>query len=168
MEALFLPDVWVRIPLYAAIGLLTEILFTGIVDLISPNFLQSWHVMGFTQPPSPFTRNKRAVGYTFLWMIPCYAMIVVIEPLSTALHAWPLWLRGFIYLPLMWLGEFGTGWIIRSISGLCPWNYSYTRFSVKGLIRWDFAPIWYFFTIFVDAQVVPRLIALTPAIRQVF
>jgi hypothetical protein len=30
-------------------------------------------------------------------------------------------------------------------TGRCPWDYSQKRYHFKGLIRWDYAPIWFGF-----------------------
>ncbi|MDO8518542.1 MAG: hypothetical protein Q7T11_00065 [Deltaproteobacteria bacterium] len=157
-----------RIPLYMSLGLVTEVLFTGFVDLAAPRFLESWRVKN----PDPRNRaapsrsDPRAVGYTFLWMIPCYALLVFLEPLTAWLSAWPLWLRGFVYLPLFWMGEYTTGFLIKKISGYCPWDYSYSKYSLHGYIRWDFGPLWYAFTLIVDIFS-RKFILLTPAIKAV-
>ena len=166
METFFYPDPLVRIPFYICLGLITELLFTGIADLIAPRFLSSWRhkVLGNFEP-AEVRRDPRAMGYTFLWMIPIYALLILIEPLSQLLAAWPLWARGLVYLPILWLVEYLGGWVIKRISGYCPWDYSYSRFSLHGYIRWDFAPFWYGFTLLVDSWFMPRLVALTPALQ---
>jgi uncharacterized membrane protein len=168
MNEFFYPDVWVRVPLYMMFGLIMEVLFTGITDLVSPKFLQSWHVMGFEKSAFGGKRNVKAVSYTFLWMLPIYALLVFFEPVTILLKEWPLWLRGFIYLPSIWLTEYITGWVIQKLTGECPWDYSYAKYSFHGLIRWDFAPFWYAMGVFLDGWVIPKFVALTPAIKAVF
>jgi hypothetical protein len=168
METLFAPDPWVRLPLYSALGLLTEVLFTGITDLIYPNFLQSWNVKNLDgHKPNSVRRDPRAVGYTFLWMVPIYATLIVIEPLSQWLQDVPMLARGLIYLALFWIGEYFSGALIKKISGYNPWDYSYSRFSVHGHIRWDFGPLWYGFTLMLE-YFSHKFIALTPAVKAVF
>jgi uncharacterized membrane protein len=39
--------------------------------------------------------------------------------------------------------EFSSGSILRHF-GMCPWDYSGTPFQYKGLIRLDYAPLWFF------------------------
>ena len=38
--------------------------------------------------------------------------------------------------------EYVTGRLLRSLRA-CPWDYTGCRFSVDGLIRLDFAPLWF-------------------------
>lgn len=163
MTTLFAPDVLLRLPLYSALGLVAEVLFTGVVDLINPGFLQSWNAKELV-PRVPDRRDPRAVGYTFLWMVPLYALLVFVEPLARGLADWPLWARGFVYLPLFWIGEYLSGALIKKLVGRCPWDYSYSRWSVHGFIRWDYAPIWYAFTLLVEVFS-RHAIALTPALK---
>lgn len=168
MDNLFAPDPLVRIPLYVMLGLMTEVLFTGIADLINPMFLQSWNTKTLDKTrPAVTRRDPRAMGYTFLWMIPLYAALIVIEPLSQWLAPLPIWVRGVVYLAVFWTGEYIGGALIKAVSGYDPWDYSYSRYSVHGHIRWDFAPVWYSFTLLVE-MLSRKFIALTPALKVVF
>lgn len=168
MEMTFDPDFWIRLPLYAALGIMTEVLFTGTCDLINPHYLQSWRAKNLDAPmPDPVRRNPKAVGYTFLWMIPLYALLIVIEPLSYFFRDVPFLARGLIYLAAFWIGEYVTGALLRAVTGYNPWDYSYSKYSLHGHIRWDFGPFWYGFTLLVE-YLSQRFIALTPAIKAVF
>lgn len=172
MQALFAPDPLVRLPLYAIIGLVAEVVFTASQDLLNPMFLRSWNVFGhasLTERPDwrPPGRDLRAMGYTFLWMIPIYMLMILLEPIQPLLSSLPFLLRGFFYIPLVWIAEYACGALIRALIGRCPWDYSYSRFSFHGLIRWDFAHVWYFFGLIFE-YLFPRIVALTPAIRAVF
>ncbi|MFO1519678.1 MAG: hypothetical protein U1F57_08480 [bacterium] len=173
MEAFLQSDPWVRLPVYVAIGLIAEVLYTAVMDLIDPKFLCSWNVFGIQAPtatPPAWAgqgRDVRARGYTFLWMMPIYAGMVFLEPIHDAMHLWPWFLRGIVYLLLIWFAEFVTGWLIEKISGRCPWDYSYSRYSFKGYIRWDFALNWFVFG-FIFEYFHPRLLALTPHLRAIF
>lgn len=165
MENLFYPDPLIRIPLYICLGLVTEVLFTGIMDLISPNFLQSWRLKN-APPPKNVQADRRAMGYTFLWMIPLYGLLVGIEPMQRAMSSVPLMVRGLVYLATFWIGEYITGALLKRLIGFCPWDYSNSRYSVHGYIRWDFGPFWYVFTLFLDRFSL-KLVELTPAIKAV-
>lgn len=168
MQELFYPDPLVRLPFYAALGLMTEVLFTGTFDLLSPLYLQSWNAKNPDgHRPALVRRDPKAMGYTFLWMIPLYMLLITMEPLSRWLHPYPFWARGLIYLTLFWVGEYASGAFIKKISGYVPWDYSYSRFSVHGYIRWDFAPFWFAFTLIVE-YFIPKFVFLTPAIRAAF
>ncbi len=162
----------IRLPLYIALGITTEVLFTGIMDLVAPRFLQSWNAKNLDRNasdpiPIPIRRDPRAMGYTFLWMIPLYATLIVIEPLSRWLAGYPFWIRGLVYLSLFWIGEFASGAFIKKITGYDPWDYSYSRFSFRGHIRWDFAPFWFSFALFVE-WISHKFILITPALKSVF
>ncbi len=165
-------DPWIRFPLYAAIGWLAEIIFTAVADLVNPDFLRSWNVHSRTRTPLKPEwaipgRDPRAAGYTFLWMLPIYGSMLFLEPIHDAIDAWPWFLRGMVYMWLIWFAEFVSGWLIQKISGCIPWDYSCSRFSFKGYIRWDFAPLWFCFG-FVFEYFHPRLVALTPYLRAIF
>lgn len=168
MSDLFYPDPLIRLPLYVALGLVTEALFTGTMDLVAPLFLQSWNAKnGDGHKPQVVRRDRKAMGYTFLWMIPIYAALIVLEPLSRWLQATPFWARGFVYLVMLWVAEYASGALIKKISGTIPWDYSYSRFSVHGYIRWDFAPFWYGFTLMAE-YMSRKFVLLTPAIKAAF
>ncbi len=167
MESLFYPDPLIRLPLYAAFGLVAEILFTGIMDLVYPRFLSSWRVkQPFGKAAEVVGRDSRAVGYTFLWMIPIYMALILIEPLSQWVAGWSWFFRGLVYLGFLWIGEYISGVLIKKISGVNPWDYSYSKYSVGGYIRWDFAPLWFGFGLLVEFMS-QKFVALTPAIRAV-
>lgn len=165
---MFNDGVLIRIFLYMATGIVTEVLFTSLWDLIDPTFLKSWNTKNL--PPhqhNPKARDNRAMGYTFLWMLPIYALMIFAEPAGVVLANVPWFIRGFLYLTAFWIVEYITGALIKKISGRCPWDYSASRYSFHGYIRWDFAPFWFGYSLFIEwfAQ---KLILLTPAIQNIF
>ena len=119
--------VWARFLCYGVIGVAFEILFTGAKALI-------------------FTRDWTLKGKSYVWMIPIYGLAVFLfEPTHDRIRFlfWPL--RGIIYAAGLFLVEFLTGWLLRITTGKCPWDYSGKKYSFLGLIRWDYAPIWFGF-----------------------
>jgi hypothetical protein len=89
--------------------------------------------------------NWRLQGYTYLWMIPIYATVYpalrLLSPYTSSHH----WLaRGAFYVALIWAVEYASGWLLRKLTGECPWerNYYPSRWHVHGLIRLDMAPAW--------------------------
>ncbi len=113
--------------LMVAVGLSFEIVFTAVSEF-------------------PEAKNWRLLGYTYLWMIPIYALLypgfwLMFEHLGT----WPLLARGAFYVALIFIVEYASGWLIRKATGKCPWEDGYykSRWGVHGLIRLDFAPAWF-------------------------
>ena len=153
-----------RIPLYIIYGLVSELLFTAIADLINPNFLKSWNVFG---KEKSIRRDVTAIGYSFLWMIPIYPLLAFIEPMHELMKDFPIFIRGLIYVLALWIVEYVSGWLIKKISGRCPWDYSASRWNVGGFIRIDFLPVWFVFILTAE-WLSEKFILLTPAIKQVF
>lgn len=171
-ESFFQSDPWIRIPIYAVLGCVCEIFFTALSDLFYPEFLSSWNVhsnqLSISKPDWRVKgRDPRLVGYTFLWMLPIYAGMIFLEPIHNAIRNYSFFYRGIIYLLLVWFAEFVSGWLIKKITGRCPWDYSYSFLSYYGYIRWDYAPVWFLFG-FVFEYFHDRLVFLTPAIRAAF
>ncbi len=79
-------------------------------------------------------------------MLPIYGLAVFLfEPLHNFLRPYPWPLRGLVYVAGIYVVEFLTGWLLRIITGKCPWDYSQARFQFMGLVRWDYAPVWFGF-----------------------
>jgi hypothetical protein len=165
-------DFMVRYLLYAGLGLIGETLFTATMDLIFPKFLCSWNIHTNKKPTQtrPEWRepmNTRLTGYSFLWMLPIYGLLVFMEPLSYYLQDLPFVLRGLIYALAITVMEFIVGWLLEKITGRCPWDYSYHKLSIKGYTRYDFIVIWFVVGLTVE-HFAPALIKLTPHILEVF
>jgi len=174
---LFDPGIAIRLPLYIVLGIVCEFLFTAVCDLVNPSFLKSWNVwqrqaVALRTPSAKAPlwrlpgRDPRAVGYSFLWMIPIYGLLIFIEPMRVVLAPLPFYGRGVIYVIALWIVEYVGGWFIKKISGRCPWDYSASKFNLHGYLRWDFFPFWFVFTLLVE-WLSGKFIALTPAIKAV-
>lgn len=87
-------------------------------------------------------KDKKLRCQTSVWMFPIYGMAAVLGPLSKKLCRVPILLRGFVYMFLIYLGEFFSGSILKKHNS-CPWDYSKAKFNYKGLIRFDYAPAWF-------------------------
>jgi hypothetical protein len=166
---MFEPGLIYRIPIYMSFGIVCEVLFTALYDLIRPDFLKSWNIFSNNpQEDRPQWRDKRdvrAIGYTFLWMLPIYALICLLEPLVEILAPYPFFVRSFFYMLGIWLIEFIGGWVIKLICGKIPWDYSLSRTHIKGLIRLDFFPYWFLFGLAVE-WLIKKLHLLTPVLMQ--
>lgn len=107
----------------------------------------------------------RLRGTTYLWMFPIYGLLApLFEPAHNAVRAWPWPLRGLLYVAGILAIEYLTGWLLRRLTGACPWDYTdHTRWHIHGLIRLDYAPAW--FVVGLGAERVHDfLVTITPAI----
>ncbi len=127
-----LSSVWIRFLIYGTLGCCVEIFFTGAKRLAGSKF-RDWSLQ----------------GRSYIWMFPIYGSAAFLfEPVHNSLRAlaWPL--RGLIYTAGLFAVEFASGWLLRRLTGRCPWDYSArARFHFHGLIRWDYAPFWFLFTL---------------------
>ena len=81
-------------------------------------------------------------GHTSIWMFPIYGLAAVIGPLSVRLRHWPVLLRGcFFTVPASCSLNLSVAVFLRLFS-LCPWDYSRTPYSIFGLVRLDYFPVW--------------------------
>lgn len=112
--------------LLCALGMAMEVFFTAFMDY-------------------PLARDRRLRGYTYAWMAPIYALVY---PLASVVYprmaVYPLLVRGFAYMLIIYAIEYSSGWLLRRFVGECPWEEGYrrARWNVHGLIRLDFAPAW--------------------------
>ena len=135
--------------LYGVFGWSAEIVWTAIYELVG----------GATVDPAdprrlvPLTPEGRwrLTGRTYLWMFPLYgAGGLAFEPLHDALRSHPWWLRGLLWTALIFVVEYLGGALLRRLTGRCPWDYSYARCNVHGLIRLDYTPVWFMFGLLLE------------------
>lgn len=50
--------------------------------------------------------------------------------------------HGMLYMVLIFTAEYATGAWLKA-RGMCPWDYTGRSTNVNGLIRLDFAPLWF-------------------------
>lgn len=94
-------------------------------------------------PEAPDWKLK---GHTYVWMVPIYALIYPAGLwLFPLLERLPWAARGLVYMALIYAVEYSSGWLLRRATGHCPWESGYhkARWGVQGLIRLDFAPVWF-------------------------
>ncbi|MBO8137426.1 MAG: hypothetical protein H0Z40_04750 [Desulfotomaculum sp.] len=113
-----------RFIIYGLMGWILEIIWTGLESL--------------------YEGDPRLTAQTYLWMFPIYGLAVFLEPLHDAIRKLPWYVRGLVWVPVIFAIEYSTGGIIRKIAGSSPWNYSGTSsWEIHGLIRLDMAPLWF-------------------------
>lgn len=106
-------------------------------------------------------------GTTYIWMFLIYggALALIFEPVHEALRAWPWPLRGLVYVAGIFAVEYATGWLLRALTGACPWDYTdHSPWSIHGLIRLDYAPAWFLMGLGAE-RVHDFLVELTPAVQ---
>lgn len=129
-----------------------------------------WEIVWTALPP-PFPVDWRLRGQSYLWMFPIYGLIAPLyEPIADALRAagvvWPV--RGLIYAAGFMIIEGLTGWLIKRLTGSCPWDYTgRARWQVGGFVRLDYAPIWAALGLALE-PLHDALVRLTPAIATAF
>lgn len=86
--------------------------------------------------------DLKMMAHTSLIMFPIYAAAAFLIPLKNALSGMPVFLRGVIYALFIFAVEYFTGAVLKSF-GICPWDYSGSKFNIDGVIRLDYAPVWF-------------------------
>ncbi len=106
----------------------------------------------FTSLESVVNHDWRLMGRTSLLMFPIYGCGALLAPIGKWVDRWvgenPLNLRdktirhGLLYMVLIFAGEYISGAFLRG-KGICPWDYTGRQTNINGLIRLDFAPLWF-------------------------
>lgn len=109
----------------------------------------------FTSLESMALHDWRLMGRTSLLMFPIYGMGALLAPIGQAVDTWlktgpadvpraadRVMRHGVLYMVLIFTAEYLTGLCLRA-GGICPWDYSGRQMNVNGLIRLDFAPLWF-------------------------
>jgi len=111
-----------RFALYAALGLLIEVLFTGVRSVLQGN-------------PS-------ATSTTYLWMIPIYGFAALaMEGLQSA-TGWRWVSLAPAFVLLIFAIEYVSGWAIKQLIGVCPWDYGQSEWTPGGYINLRYTPFW--------------------------
>ena len=113
-----------RTLLLACVGVAAEVVFTAILS---------------------DKRDRRLLGYSYIWMLPIYALLYPGFRILTPIFgdwAWPL--RGALYAALIMVFELLTGLVLRAAVGAAPWEAEYRgkKWAVLSLVRLDFFPAW--------------------------
>lgn len=120
-----------RVVIYGILGCFGEILWTA----------SSASVLSLIRR-SPI--DLTLTGQTYLWMFPIYGIGgLVFEVVYAELFSVALPLRGLIYMVLIFIAEYLSGWVIKRLTGSIPWDYTGSPLSIHGLIRIDYAPVWF-------------------------
>lgn len=106
----------------------------------------------FTSIESIQAHDWRLMGRTSLLMFPIYGCGALLAPIGKFADRWigedPVrssdrYIRhGMLYMVLIFAAEYFSGSWLKD-RGMCPWDYSGRQTSINGLIRLDFAPLWF-------------------------
>ncbi|MDP2316186.1 MAG: hypothetical protein Q8P41_25030 [Pseudomonadota bacterium] len=111
----------VRFLVYGVLGCFCELAWSGL-----------WAAVRY--------RDPSLKGRVSVWMFPIYGLgLGAGFDLLAAIGgtwAWPL--RGVLYALAVWLVELAVGLPTRNRL----WDYSGTRWSWRGVLRWDYGPVW--------------------------
>lgn len=87
-------------------------------------------------------KDLRMQCETSMWMFPIYGMASMMTPLCQLMKGRNVFLRGSVYTACIFLTEYGTGTLLKK-KDCCPWDYSKCRANYKGIVRFDYAPLWF-------------------------
>jgi uncharacterized membrane protein len=95
----------------------------------------------------------RLAGTSYLWMFPIYGaggLLFEVVHRQLAAWSWPWPLRGVTYMLGCFAVEYVTGAFLKAVTGRIPWDYQSARWNVHGLIRLDYAPVWFAFGLLLE------------------
>lgn len=87
-------------------------------------------------------REMKLIGSTSVLMFPIYGFASFIKPVYSLIKNKNVFIRGIIYTVAIFFMEYITGTILKKRK-ICPWDYSMAKFNLNGVIRLDYAPLWF-------------------------
>lgn len=123
------------------------------------NLLSNFFICGFigwcleclwTGLNSIIKRDKSLKCNTSIWMFPIYGMAAFLSPISKLLKNKNVFKRGMVYTFFIFLTEYITGSFLKKHKA-CPWDYSKAKLNYKGIIRFDYAPLWFIVGLFYES-----------------
>lgn len=73
-----------------------------------------------------------------------YGIGIFFEPIHNVIRGWNIFIRGALWVLIIFSVEYLFGWFLAKILGHCPWDYGDGILSVNGYIRLDFIIPWFF------------------------
>lgn len=87
-------------------------------------------------------RNLKLIGNSSLWMFPIYGCAAFLTPVMRWMKGEHFLKRGLVYMTCIFLGEYVSGSLLKQ-KDMCPWDYSQSPYQYQGVIRLDYAPVWF-------------------------
>jgi len=111
-----------RFLIYGIMGWSMEVFWTGLGSLIKHDFT--------------------AKSTTSIWMFFVYGSAAFFTPMIDLIYPLPMLVRGLIYAVCIFVVEYIVGMALKQVK-MCPWDYSGAKTSIQGVIRLDYAPVWF-------------------------
>lgn len=118
---------FIRFIIFGLLGMLFEVFLGGLWKLFANG--------------DPLLR-----GFSSIWMILDYGLFgVILVPMARPMikRKIPLILRAFVYMIVIYIVEFISGWLF-DICGLKVWDNSGLTYQLCGYVALRYAPFWYF------------------------
>ena len=96
--------------------------------------------------------DPKLMGFSSLHMFPIYGMASLISPLYKYLKKFGTFTRGMIYMLCIYAVEYTSGTYLKK-HNRCPWDYSDTPYQIGGVIRLDYAPLWFLTGLFYEKTI---------------
>ncbi|HWB63236.1 MAG TPA: hypothetical protein VG603_07000 [Chitinophagales bacterium] len=123
---------------FACVGVTTEVVFTAFMAL-------------FTQSPLCGSQLPAMAGKSYVWMLFIYGLIPILGVyFHHHIKHWNVFARLLLYVAILYVIEFVSGYLLQLTTGSCPWLY-HGGHNIMGLIQLDYAPAWAFFAWMVES-----------------
>lgn len=117
-----------RFFIYGFIGCSMEVFWTGIASL--------------------FKGDAALMSHSSIWMIIIYGLAVFLEPFQKILKDNSWFVRGLVYMILIYVVEYITGFAL-DILNIQVWQYK-DVLNINGYITLTFAPLWFLVGLFFE------------------
>lgn len=117
------PTAWLFI-IFGILGIFAEVFYTALENLLRHGSL-------------------RLMGCSYVWMFPIYGLIALLfHPIHSFVMDRPWYLRGAVYMTVIYAVEYMSGALLKKIVGEPIWQYK-GRFQLQGHIELAHAPVWF-------------------------
>lgn len=90
---------------------------------------------------SLFKGDAALMSHSSIWMILIYGMAIFLEPFQNMLKERHWFIRGLVYMLLIYLTEYITGFALDALN-IKVWQYT-DMLNINGYITFTFAPLWF-------------------------
>lgn len=97
---------------------------------------------------SLFKGDAALMAHSSIWMIIIYGMALFLEPFQKMLKDKNWFVRGFVYMLLIYFAEYVTGFAL-DILNIQVWKYE-DVLNIHGYITLTFAPLWFMVGLFFE------------------